>query len=115
MRQGLARAERDGGNWDAARQQIEAAIAAVEEVRGRVNNEQLRASYLATGQDTYQFHIDLLMQMHQREPTAGYEMEALQISERARARSLLEILGESQADIRQGVDAKLLTRITSTN
>jgi hypothetical protein len=35
---------------------------------------------------------------------------ALQTSERARARSLLDMLAETQADIRQGVDSALLER-----
>ena len=35
---------------------------------------------------------------------------ALEVSERARARSLLELLTESRADLRQGVDSSLLER-----
>src|SRR5262249_9196849 len=36
--------------------------------------------------------------------------EALQVSERARARSLVELLTEANADIRQGADTKLVER-----
>jgi CHAT domain-containing protein len=50
------------------------------------------------------------MQRHKERPSAGYEIQALQISERIRARSLLEVLGESRTDIRQGVDPQLLER-----
>ena len=48
------------------------------------------------------------MQLHQQQPNAGYAAAAFEISERGRARSLLETLAEARADIRQGVDAGLL-------
>ena len=41
---------------------------------------------------------------------AGLAAAALEASERARARSLLETLGEARANIRQGVDPALLER-----
>jgi len=110
MLQGIARAERDRGNLDEARRQIHSAITLFEEVRARVGSEQLRASYFASRQDAYQFYVDLLMRMHAREPAAGHNAVALQTSERARARSLLEMLAEARVDIRQGVDAALLQR-----
>src|SRR5262245_44513641 len=50
------------------------------------------------------------MRMHRQNPTAAFDALALEVSERARARSLLELLTESRADIRQGVDSKLLER-----
>ncbi|HEY6403292.1 MAG TPA: CHAT domain-containing protein, partial [Blastocatellia bacterium] len=50
------------------------------------------------------------MALHEREPAAGYDALALQASERARARSLLEQLAESNAEIRRGVDPQLLER-----
>ena len=58
----------------------------------------------------YDFYIDLLMRLHHREPKQGYDALALQASERARARTLLEMLIEGRADIRQGVDLALLER-----
>ena len=108
--QGLARAERDAGNPAEARKLIEAAISLVEEVRGRVTSGELRASYLATRQDAYEFHIDLLMRLHERDRAAGFDALALQAGERARARSLLDMLTESRVNIREGVDAALLDR-----
>ncbi|MBK7601962.1 MAG: tetratricopeptide repeat protein [Acidobacteria bacterium] len=63
---GMARAERDTGKQAAALKSVEDALSLIEEVRARVTSKQLRASYLATRQDAYQFHIDLLMRMHSR-------------------------------------------------
>lgn len=109
-RQHLARVERDRGNFVEARRQIEAALAIVEALRAQVSSRQLRVSYLASKQDVYEFYIDLLMLMHRRDPSAGYDAAAFQLSERARARGLLEMLAESGVDIRQGVDPALLER-----
>ncbi len=69
-----------------------------------------RASYFATVQNYYEFYVDLLMQLHKQQPSQGYDALALQASERARARSLLELLAEANADIRQGVEPKLLAQ-----
>lgn len=109
-RQGLARAERDRGNYNEARRQIETTIALVEALRIQVSSRQLRASYLATKQNAYEFYTDLLMLMHRREPVAGHDATAFQISERARVRGFREMLAESGVDLRQGVDAALLER-----
>ncbi len=108
---GLAQAERELGSLPKSRQHIESALAKVEAVRAEdVGSQQFRTSYLATVQQLYEFHLDLLMRMHRAQPGSGFEALALQASERARARSLLEQLVESRADIRRGVDQALLAR-----
>ncbi|HUE81634.1 MAG TPA: CHAT domain-containing tetratricopeptide repeat protein [Pyrinomonadaceae bacterium] len=108
--QGMARAERDRGNLVAARAQTQAALALIEQVRTRVGSGQLRASYLASEQDAFHFYIEVLMQLHRKNSSAGHDAEALQVSERARARSLIDLLTEARVDIRQGVDPKLVER-----
>ena len=108
--EGIARAERSLGNLSAARQQIEAALESVEQVRARVTSGQMRATYLASRQHAYQFYIDLLMQLHRAKPAEGHDIAALEVSERARARNLLELLTEARVDIRQGVDTALTAR-----
>jgi CHAT domain-containing protein len=103
----IASLERDRGNLDQALTQIEAAINIIENLRTKINSQQLRASYFASVQDYYEFYIDLLMQLHKTNPSKGYDALALTMSERARARNLLEILTEARADIRRGVDSEL--------
>jgi CHAT domain-containing protein len=105
---GLARADRDTGNLSEARKQVESAISEVEQSRSHAGAPQQRASYFANQQGMFEFYIDLLMRLHQQNPTAGYDEQALQVSERARARSLLEMLAEAHVDFREGVDQKLL-------
>ena len=104
----LAYLERSQGNLNEALTQIEAAITIIEDLRTKIDNQQLRTSYFATVQDYYQFYIDLLMQLHKTNPSKGYNALALNASERSRARSLLELLTEAHANIRQGVDPNLL-------
>ncbi|HEY3571973.1 MAG TPA: CHAT domain-containing tetratricopeptide repeat protein [Thermoanaerobaculia bacterium] len=99
----LAWAERDGGDLAAAREQVHSAVELLESLRTRVLDPRLRTSFLATKQDFYEFYIDSLMSLQR-------PSEALQISERARARSLLDILTESGADLRKGADPALVDR-----
>ncbi|AFZ20706.1 CHAT domain-containing protein [Allocoleopsis franciscana] len=104
----VAITQRDRGNLNAARTQIEEAVKIVEDIRTRVTSQELRTSYFASVQNYYQFYIDVLMQLHKKDPSQGYDALALHASERARARSLLELLTEANANIRQGVEPKLL-------
>jgi CHAT domain-containing protein/tetratricopeptide (TPR) repeat protein len=106
----IARLERDQGNLTNARLLVSNALPLVESIRSNVATQELRASFFATVRDHYELYIDILMRSHQLDPSAGYAAEALQVSERARARSLLELLIEARADIRQGVDPQLAER-----
>jgi hypothetical protein len=51
-----------------------------------------------------------LQRLHAEEPASGFDAEAFRTAERGRARSLLEVLGESAVGIRRGADAALLSR-----
>src|SRR6185503_20757541 len=64
----------------------------------------------ASVQSSYQLYTDLLMRQHRAEPTRGFDALAVETSERQRARSLLDLLGEARAYMRQGVDATLIER-----
>jgi len=107
---GIARVEQKRGNLTQARQTVEQAIGLVESLRTNIAGQELRASYFASRQEFYESYIDVLMQMYKQNPAAAFDALALAVSERARARSLLELLKESRADIRQGVDSSLLER-----
>jgi CHAT domain-containing protein/tetratricopeptide (TPR) repeat protein len=107
---GIARVEQKRGNLIQARQTIEQAIDLVESLRTNIPTQELRSSYFANRQEFFDFYIDVLMQMRKQNPAAAFDAAALAVSERARARSLLELLTEARADIRQGVDGSLLER-----
>jgi CHAT domain-containing protein/tetratricopeptide (TPR) repeat protein len=105
----IASLERNQGKLEESLKRIEAAIEIIEDLRRKVVNQDLRTSYFASVQSYYKFYIDLLMQLHKKNPSKGYDAEALHASERSRARGLLELLTEAGADIRKGVDPQLLT------
>ena len=106
----LAHVERDRGNLIPARNHTEAALRLLESLRTGVIGQELRASYFASLQGTFGFYIDLLMRLEKERPSEGHVAAALQASEQARARSLLELLSEAVAGIREGVDPGLLER-----
>jgi CHAT domain-containing protein len=106
----IARPERAMQHTAEARRDVEAGLQILESVRARIAGSESRSSYFAAAQRNYEFYIDLLMQMHAEHPDQGFADLALQISERARARSLLDMLVEAHADIHQGADPKLLER-----
>jgi tetratricopeptide (TPR) repeat protein len=108
--QGIAQVKQKLGDLAQARQSIEQAISIVESLRANISNQELRASFFASRQGFYQSYIDALMLLHKQNPGAEFDAAALAVSERARARSLLELLTGSRTDIRQGVDSSLLER-----
>jgi CHAT domain-containing protein len=50
------------------------------------------------------------MRLHHVEPAGGFDVAAFHASERARARSLLDVLTEARADIRKGIAPQLRQR-----
>jgi CHAT domain-containing protein/tetratricopeptide (TPR) repeat protein len=91
---GLARSRRLLGQPDAALGLATDALHIVEGLRERADEPNLRISYLASRQDAYELTIDLLFDLHARRPGQGLDAKALEISERARARSLLDGLAK---------------------
>ena len=106
----IARAERARGRLDEARARLEAALGLAETLRSGVASQELRASYFASIHQRYETYVALLMQLHRERPSEGFDAAALEASERARSRSLLETLAEAQANVRGGVEPALLER-----
>lgn len=106
----IAWLKREQQDWPTARANIEQALTLLESLRANVNSPELRTSFLGSVAEYYEFYTDLLMQLHTVEPDAGYARTALESSEKARARSLLDLLGEARVNIRQGVETTLLER-----
>jgi len=110
MLQDIAFAEQKSGKLTDALAHLDTALGLIEAVRSTAGAQQSRSSYFASEHGAYELYIDLLMQLHRQDPTAGYDAKAIQASERMRARSLMEMLTEAQVDIRQGTDPALLDR-----
>jgi CHAT domain-containing protein/tetratricopeptide (TPR) repeat protein len=60
-------------------------------------NHRLRIDFFTQAEESYEVYIDLLMRLDGLEPGAGHAAEALYVSERARARNLLDLLAGAGA------------------
>jgi CHAT domain-containing protein/Tfp pilus assembly protein PilF len=110
---GIARAERALGSLAEARTHAAAALEILETLRTRIAGTDLRASFSALLHRVYELDLDLLMESHRAGPAAGWDRAALEVAERARARTLVELLSEAGVDVHQGVDPALLERRAS--
>jgi CHAT domain-containing protein/Tfp pilus assembly protein PilF len=106
----LARVERSRGDLDAATRNAKSAIAIVDDLRSGVLEKQLRASYADSKQTYYAFYIGLLTERDQASPNSGFDRLAFEAAERAKARSLAELLRESWSGIAAEAHPELLRR-----
>ncbi len=95
---GLARAQREMGRLRPALERVRSAIELIESLRLTFRSDDLRTSFFAGWRDYYGFEIDLLMRLHGLEPNEGYPRQALEVSEQARSRALLEALSRTEND-----------------
>jgi CHAT domain-containing protein len=84
------------------------ALQSVEALRRSSPGPTLRSAFLATKQDLYAFGVELLMELDRQYPAHGFRSEALDVSERAKARSFLDELGATGAPAGKGVPFGLL-------
>lgn len=106
----IARALRACDDPEAALASTASAVEIIESLRVQIASPAFRSSYFSSVRKYYSLYIDLLMQMHRRRPGAGLAAEAFLVSEKARARVLLETMAEAEADLRRGIDPELLNR-----
>lgn len=109
----LATVERALDRLEDALAHASKAISLVESVRTTVADPELRASFMASRRLAFDLAMGLRMDLERRQPGKGHAEAALALSERARARSLLDLLQEARNDIRQGIPPELRERETS--
>ncbi len=73
-------------------------------------DRQLKSTYLTVVRDVYAFSLDLLMMQHQRQPFDGYDWTAFEVSERMRARILLDMLTKADVELCQDEYPRLLSQ-----
>jgi len=109
----LGKAYEGLGDLRQARISLEAALQEVEAIRGRIELEDLKRSFLGTARGLYEDYLRILLQ-------AGLARDTLLTAERCRARTLLDLLAAGPVDaaeygiedgIRSGaVNASAITR-----
>lgn len=93
---GIAAAEYKTGNLKNSERNIKNAIEVIEKNRIKFDTPEIKSAYFATKNDYYSLYISLLMDYFQKTKNVKYSEKALEINEKWHARSLLDILGESQ-------------------
>lgn len=94
-----AQALRRLGHQQNALQEVKLAIERIESLRTRVLQPDLRAHFLASVRQAYELRIDLEMDLHAINPVAGHARRALELSEQAHARVLLDLVREGQGPV----------------
>jgi CHAT domain-containing protein len=106
----LARVNRAIGSYDEALTFIKQALNLIEDLRTNVETPELRASYFSGVKEYYQLGAEILMGLEQLRPERGFATEALLLNERARSRSLLDLLDESQHSYAANAPKQLVER-----
>ena len=93
---GLARLYSQKRQFEKSLHYYEKAIDGIEKIWGTVPTEKYKAGFLESKLDVYGEAIHLLNDLHRQFPSKGYDRQAFQLSERARARSLLQMVTEGR-------------------
>lgn len=101
------------GDLEGALARIENALVLVEGLRRELVSPDLRASYSRISREAYERGVALWMARHRQNPAAGFGARALEMSERARARTFVELLGEARADLRRSSSPEKAARLAS--
>ncbi|HEX6719228.1 MAG TPA: CHAT domain-containing tetratricopeptide repeat protein [Pyrinomonadaceae bacterium] len=106
----VARGERALGHLHDALSVINRSMKIIEELRTNVGSPDLRASYFSGVRKNYELCIQILSDLEREQPGNGFAAEALFVSEKSRARSLVDLIRESGAGLRKGAPKELLSR-----
>jgi CHAT domain-containing protein len=99
----LAALDRDTGQLEAGRDRLLRSLDALEQAGANAGSAESRMLFAASHRKSFDLAVDIEMQM--REPVKGFGL-----SERARARTLVDLIRGARLDIRQGADPALLDR-----
>ena len=114
---GIARVERALGHLEAAATWAERSLEAIEALRAGSDRLDQRSALLAKHQDAFDFTVDSLMELDRQHPGRGFAALAFDVSERARARRLLDALPRSSVEAQPTAfyDARLDTLQSRVN
>ncbi len=93
----------------------EESISITESHYNDVTNNGLREKYLSNSYDRYELYVDLLMNMHELNPNDGFELKALQASEKSRSRLMRENLRFTEADLTLDAEPKTVEEENDLN
>ena len=94
-------------NLTLAEEYLRRAIESTENIRRISTSNDLMTAFSATVYERYQSYIECLMRKHKEHPDKGFDVQAFEISELSRARSLAELLRATETNLAPGIDPKL--------
>jgi CHAT domain-containing protein/lipopolysaccharide biosynthesis regulator YciM len=98
------------GHYAVAFEHLQAAAATVEALRGRIPTPDLKADFARENAKLYEDLVGVLARLDRREPGKGWDRRAFEYAERGRARSFLDLLAESKAQITKGLSTAQVQR-----
>ncbi|HKQ91626.1 MAG TPA: tetratricopeptide repeat protein, partial [Blastocatellia bacterium] len=87
------------------------AVALAEKIRTEIAGPEHRVLSQQWMALVYKMRVHSLMELHQGDPSAGYDILALRAIEQCRLRTLIELLSESRIELSHGVGAEYLARL----
>jgi CHAT domain-containing protein len=106
----LGRLELKAGHLDVAETYLKQSIEATEELRSVSLGREVTAAYSASVHDRYEAYIACLLRRSKLESSPVLSQRAFEASELSRARSLAELLRDTQTNLLAGVDPRLSER-----
>jgi len=90
-------------------------INTLETIRDQISSEELRSGFLGKKMDIYDVTLEQFNKLWHKTNDREYETKSFEYAERAKAKTLLEILAESNANIRQHINPVLLKQMEQVN
>lgn len=103
----LGKLKLDQQDLDAAEQYLRQSIDVTEDIRRTPSTGDLTAAFSATIHERYERYIDCLMQKQKKQESQKLAITAFELSEKARVRSLKELLQATQTNLIPGVEPQL--------
>lgn len=110
----LAILDKNDGDFDKAILNVSKGLEIVEAIRGELIGSEVRYAYFSTVQNYYELYIDLLISQFEKTKDKSHISKALELSERSRSRSLIELLQQANVNFKQGIDEKLLAKFQTS-
>lgn len=107
---GLALANQKLGDLEEAKNNLQKAISIIESQLSDISAQDYRLSFFSTAADYYKLLSELLMELHKKDNSKNFDVQALEMSELGRARSLLDLLIENKINFRKDKDKTLLEK-----
>lgn len=107
---GLALSYEIHGEAFSALEHYKKAIEVIEIVRNEFPTKEYKSGFLEGKIEIYGSLINLLFELHQKNPLKGYDREAFYFAEKSKARAFLDELQEASIDLKANLKADLKTK-----